>query len=282
MSKKILLLSSVIFLSSCGANNISELGDKFLDLINPSDAATEQADLGGDEILIAMDQEGGFTISELEQLSNDDLIAIAKEKGLGDLIVLDADGNLQNRDQIINAIVESGDLLDGKTAELELLSDDALIEMVDSKGMGDMVILDADGNLANRDELINALMDDAAALLAIIKNFKDSSGSFTLYFSYDDTEIDEVSTRTIIEHANFMQDNPSVSLRLEGHADERGTREYNLALGENRALSVKEVLGLYNLDDRITVVSYGEESPVLYGSSEEAWKKNRRVEFSYY
>jgi len=282
MSKKILLLSSVIFLSSCGANNISELGDKFLDLINPSDAATEQADLGGDEILIAMDQDGGFTISELEQLSNDDLIAIAKEKGLGDLIVLDADGNLQNRDQIINAIVESGDLLDGKTAELELLSDDALIEMVDSKGMGDMVILDADGNLANRDELINALMDDAAALLAIIKNFKDSSGSFTLYFSYDDTEIDEASTRTIIEHANFMQDNPSVSLRLEGHADERGTREYNLALGENRALSVKEVLGLYNLDDRITVVSYGEESPALYGSSEEAWKKNRRVEFSYY
>jgi len=282
MSKKILLLSSVIFLSSCGANNISELGDKFLDLINPSDAATEQADLGGDEILIAMDQDGGFTISELEQLSNDDLIAIAKEKGLGDLIVLDVDGNLQNRDQIINAIVESGDLLDGKTAELELLSDDALIEMADSKGMGDMVILDADGNLANRDELINALMDDAAALLAIIKNFKDSSGSFTLYFSYDDTEIDEASTRTIIEHANFMQDNPSVSLRLEGHADERGTREYNLALGENRALSVKEVLGLYNLDDRITVVSYGEESPVLYGSSEEAWKKNRRVEFSYY
>ena len=282
MSKKILLLSSIIFLSSCGANNISELGDKFLDLINPSDAATEQADLGGDEILIAMDQDGGFTISELEQLSNDDLIAIAKEKGLGDLIVLDADGNLQNRDQIINAIVESGDLLDGKTAELELLSDDALIEMANSKGMGDMVILDADGNLANRDELINALMDDAAALLAIIKNFKDYSGSFTLYFSYDDTEIDEASTRTIIEHANFMQDNPSVSLRLEGHADERGTREYNLALGENRALSVKEVLGLYNLDDRITVVSYGEESPVLYGSSEEAWKKNRRVEFSYY
>ena len=282
MSKKILLLSSVIFLSSCGASNISELGDKFLDLINPSDAATEQADLGGDEILIAMDENGGFTISELEQLSNDDLIAIAKEKGLGDLIVLDADGNLQNRDQIINAIVESGDLLDGKTAELELLSDDALIEMANSKGMGDMVTLDADANLANRDELINALMDDAAALLAIIKNFKDSSGSFTLYFSYDDTEIDEVSTRTIIEHANFMQDNPSVSLRLEGHADERGTREYNLALGENRALSVKEVLGLYNLDDRITVVSYGEESPVLYGSSEEAWKKNRRVEFSYY
>ena len=280
MSKKILLLSSVIFLSSCGANNISELGDKFLDLINPSDAATEQADIGGDEILIAMDESGGFTIDELEQLSNDELIAIAKEKGLGDLIVLDADGNLQNRDQIINAIVESGDLLDGKSAELELLSDDALIEMAASKGID--FELDADGNLENRDELINALMDDAAAMLSIIENFKNSSSSFILYFSYDDTEIDEVSTRTIIEHANFMQDNPSVSLRLEGHADERGTREYNLALGENRALSVKEVLSLYNLDDRIMVVSYGEESPVLVGSNEIAWKENRRVEFSYY
>jgi len=282
MSKKILLLSSVIFLSSCATTNISELGDKFLDLINPSDAATEQADLGGDVTLVAMDEIGGFTVDELEQLSNDDLIAIAKEKGLGDLIVLDADGNLKNRDQIINAIVESGDLLDGKTAELESLSDEALIEMAESKGMSDIIILDADGNLSNRDAIIDALLDNAAELLAIIENFKNSSGSFILYFSYDDTEIDEASTRTIIEHANFMQDNPSISLRLEGHADERGTREYNLALGENRALSVKEVLGLYNLDDRITVVSYGEESPVLDASNEEAWKENRRVEFSYY
>jgi len=278
MSKKILLLSSVIFLSSCVGNNISELGDKFLDLINPSDAATEQVDLGGG----AMDEDGGFTINELEQLSNDDLIAIAEEKGLEDLIILDADGNLQNRDQIINAIIESGDLLDGKTAELELLEDDALIEIVNAKGMGDLIKLDADGNLENKDELIQALMDDAAAMLAIIENFKNSGVSFVLYFSYDDTEIDEVSTRAIIEHANFMQDNPSINLRLEGHADERGTREYNLALGENRALSVKEVLGLYNLDDRILVVSYGEESPVLVESNELAWKQNRRVEFFYY
>ena len=282
MSKKILLLSSVIFLSSCATTNISELGDKFLDLINPSDDATEVAMLSGEETLVAMDESGGFTIDELEQLSNDELIAIAKEKGLGDLIVLDADGNLQNRDQIINAIVESGDLLDGKTAELESLSDDALIEMINSKGLGDLIVLDADGNLANRDELIQALMDDAAAMLAIIENFKNSSDSFILYFDYDDTEIDEVSTRAIIEHANFMQDNPSLSLRLEGHADERGTREYNLALGENRALSVKEVLSLYNLDDRILVVSYGEESPILVGSNEMAWEENRRVEFSYY
>ena len=280
MSKKILLLSSVIFLSSCAATNISELGDKFLDLINPSDAPAEVADLS--EQVLVLSDDGGFTVAELEQLSNDELIAIAKEKGLEDMIVLDADGNLQNREQLINAIIESGDLMDGKSAELESLSDDALIEMAIAKGLGDMIELDADGNLLNRNELESALMVDAAKVMAVIEEFKNSGTSFILYFDYDDTGIDEVATRSIIEHANFMQNNPSVNVRLEGHADERGTREYNLALGENRALAVQEVLGLYNLEDRIMVVSYGEEQPVLVGSNEEAWEENRRVEFSYY
>ena len=282
MSKKILLLSSVIFLSSCATTNISELGDKFLDLINPSDDATEVAMLSGEETLIAMDEAGGFTIDELEELSNDELIAIAREKGLEDLILLDEDGNLLNRDQIINAIVESAALLESKSEELESMSDDELIEVAVAKGLTEQIVLDADGNLANREELVEALLESAAATEAAISEFGDNADSFTLYFAYDDTEIDEVATRTIIQHANFMQENPSVNLRLEGHADERGTREYNLALGENRALSVKEVLGLYNLDDRIIVVSYGEESPILTGSNEEAWEKNRRVEFSYY
>ena len=280
MSKKILLLSSVIFLSSCAATNISELGDKFLDLINPSDAPAEVADLS--EQVLVLSDDGGFTVAELEQLSNDELIAIAKEKGLEDMIVLDADGNLQNREQLINAIIESGDLMDGKSAELESLSDDALIEMAIAKGLGDMIELDADGNLLNRDELESALMADASKVMAVIEEFKNSGTSFILYFDYDDTGIDEVATRSIIEHANFMQNNPSVNVRLEGHADERGTREYNLALGENRALAVQEVLGLYNLEDKIMVVSYGEEQPVLVGSNEEAWEENRRVEFSYY
>ena len=282
MSKKILLLSSVIFLSSCATTNISELGDKFLDLINPSDDATEVAMLSGEETLIAMDEAGGFTIDELEELSNDELIAIAREKGLEDLILLDEDGNLLNRDQIINAIVESAALLESKSEELESMSDDELIEVAVAKGLTEQIILDTDGNLANREELVEALLESAAATEAAISEFGNNADSFTLYFAYDDTEIDEVATRTIIQHANFMQENPSVNLRLEGHADERGTREYNLALGENRALSVKEVLGLYNLDDRIIVVSYGEESPILTGSNEEAWEKNRRVEFSYY
>jgi len=281
MSKKILLLSSVIFLSSCATSNISELGDKFLDLINPSEEPTESFDLSEDDLVMTSDG-GDFSISDLEILSNDEIIAIAKEKGLEDIILLDEDGNLLNRDQIINAIVESAGLLESKSEELEMMSDDELIEVAVAKGLGDEIELDVDGNLANRDELIEALVESAAATEAAISEFSNIADSFTLYFAYDDTEIDEVATRIIIQHANFMQSNPSVNLRLEGHADERGTREYNLALGENRALSVKEVLGLYNLDDRIIVVSYGEEQPILSGSNEEAWEKNRRVELVYY
>ena len=197
-------------------------------------------------------------------------------------MLLDADGNLQNRDQVIKALVDSGGLIESATQELESLSNDALVEIAEAKGMEDKIILDEDGNLQNRDELIEALVESAAETKSAVAELEKVGGSFTLYFAYDDTEIDEAATRVIIEHANFMQNNPSVRLRLEGHADERGTREYNLALGENRALSVKEVLGLYNLEDRVVVVSYGEERPVAIEHNEEAWEKNRRVEFVYY
>ena len=285
MSKKILLITSVIFLSSCAATNIQELGDKFLDLINPSDAAAEVADLS-EPVLVLSAERGSFTEEELETLSNDELIELAKEKGLEDILLLDADGNLLNRDQVIKALVESEALSEalkeGATQELESLSNDALIEIAQAKGMEDKIILDEDGNLQNRDELIEALVEGAAETELAVAELEKVGGSFTLYFAYDDTEIDEAATRVIIEHANFMQNNPSVRLRLEGHADERGTREYNLALGENRALSVKEVLGLYNLEDRVVVVSYGEEQPVEIEHNEEAWEKNRRVEFVYY
>ena len=334
MSKKLLLITGVIFLSSCATTNIQELGDKFLDLINPSDAPAEVADLSEqvlvlsaergsfteeeletlsndelielaiekgledilvldadgnllnrDEVIKALvegDESGGFTEEELEVLSNDELIEIAKETGLEDILLLDADGNLLNRDQVINALVDTDDLIESATQELKSLSDDALIEIAQVKGMEDEIILDEDGNLQNRDELIEALVEGAAEAKVAVAELEKVGGSFTIYFAYDDTEIDEAATRVIIEHANFMQNNPSVRLRLEGHADERGTREYNLALGENRALSVKEVLGLYNLEDRVVVVSYGEERPIAIEHNEEAWEKNRRVEFVYY
>jgi len=121
----------------------------------------------------------------------------------------------------------------------------------------------------------NAVVKDAVTTL------KEEGVVFVLHFSYDGYEIDEKSTKEIIKHANFMRDNPQVNLTLSGHADERGTREYNLALGENRALSVKEILGLYDLTTRVEVISFGEEKPVSQAHDEKSWQQNRRVEFVY-
>ena len=103
-----------------------------------------------------------------------------------------------------------------------------------------------------------------------------------VFFATNSSQLTTASRDTLRKQATWLRKNSSINVVLEGHADERGTREYNLALGENRALSVKEVLGLYNLEDRVVVVSYGEEQPVEIEHNEEAWEKNRRVEFVYY
>lgn len=119
------------------------------------------------------------------------------------------------------------------------------------------------------------------AVQSAVSQLKNAGTVFVLYFGYDNTEIDKTAVDNIIEHANFMLENPKLKLRLEGHADERGTREYNLALGENRAFSVKEILGLYDLASRVEVISFGEEKPANQARDEQGWQKNRRVEFVY-
>ena len=89
-------------------------------------------------------------------------------------------------------------------------------------------------------------------------------------------------TRIVEAHAEYLENNRDMALVLEGHADERGTREYNLALGESRAKAVAEVfLGLGVSEDAIRIISYGEERPVDLGQSEDAWSLNRRVEILY-
>ncbi|MGD8498715.1 MAG: OmpA family protein, partial [Chromatiales bacterium] len=83
-------------------------------------------------------------------------------------------------------------------------------------------------------------------------------------------------------HGQFLASNPQQQLRLEGHTDERGTREYNIGLGERRAGAVEQVLLLQGVSrDQIEKVSYGEELPVSLGQDEESWSLNRRVELNY-
>jgi len=103
-----------------------------------------------------------------------------------------------------------------------------------------------------------------------------------VHFEFDSSALDSESRALIEAHAAYLAANPDVLLGLEGHADERGTREYNLALGERRGQAVRRMMRLLGVDSqRLTVTSYGEENPIAMGSDESAWRLNRRVEFLY-
>ena len=101
-----------------------------------------------------------------------------------------------------------------------------------------------------------------------------------VFFEYDQSDITPQARQVLQEKARILRANPQVELRLEGHADERGSNEYNQALGSRRAESVQSFFVSFGLDDgRFQTVSYGEERPLIDESNEEAWAQNRRVEF---
>lgn len=103
-----------------------------------------------------------------------------------------------------------------------------------------------------------------------------------IYFDFDSSEIRPEFTAVLAEHARQLSRNASVRVRLEGHTDERGSREYNIGLGERRAQAVRRALLLQGVaETQVATVSYGEERPAQAGSTEEAWAKNRRVELVY-
>ena len=104
------------------------------------------------------------------------------------------------------------------------------------------------------------------------------AGRDTIYFDTDKFNIDAEDQAALREQAAYLQQYPNIRATVEGHCDERGTREYNLALGERRANAAKNYLVSLGVPaDRLTVVSYGKERPVALGSNEQAWARNRRA-----
>ena len=100
----------------------------------------------------------------------------------------------------------------------------------------------------------------------------------TVYFTFDSFALDGQAQQTLDQQAGILLKNQGVSVIVEGHCDDRGTREYNLALGERRATAVKDYLVAYGVNpNRIRVVSYGKERPAVLGPTEAAWAKNRRA-----
>ena len=116
---------------------------------------------------------------------------------------------------------------------------------------------------------MNRARDDARVTLEAV-----------VQFEYDESDITAAAERILRRKLTILRNSPSVRLRLEGHADERGSTEYNLALGSRRAESVRDFLSGFGISaDRFTTTSFGEERPAVNRSDEAAWAQNRRVEF---
>jgi peptidoglycan-associated lipoprotein len=102
-----------------------------------------------------------------------------------------------------------------------------------------------------------------------------------IYFGYDQSTLSAEGQSTLQEIGKLMKEVPEITARIEGHTDERGSNDYNLALGERRAKSVNDYLASYGIQaSRLSTISYGEEKPASEGHDEGAWSKNRRVEFT--
>ena len=107
-------------------------------------------------------------------------------------------------------------------------------------------------------------------------------GTRTIYFEFDSSDVPASAQPIIGAHATYLSEHAGASITLEGHADERGSREYNIGLGEKRALAVRRLMTLLGATSpQIRTISYGEERPADAGHEESAWQLNRRVEIVY-
>ncbi|MFZ9038554.1 MAG: peptidoglycan-associated lipoprotein Pal [Gammaproteobacteria bacterium] len=141
----------------------------------------------------------------------------------------------------------------------------------------DASVIDGDDGTATA--IVDESMMSAAELL---EQSEGALSNRTIYFEFDSAKLTSESIAILETHGSFIAGNGEVTVRLEGHADERGSREYNIALGDRRAQSVRRVLLFQGAStDQIETVSYGEEQPAMSGHTEEAWAKNRRVELIY-
>lgn len=153
-------------------------------------------------------------------------------------------------------------------------SDDEM--MTDTIEDGEPIDVGAD------DQTSSGLDEDGVVILDPLDDPASDLFVRTIYFDYDSANIREDSLIIVREHGKYLSSSPDRLVRLEGHADERGTREYNLALGEERAKSVRELLLLEGAqEEQIEIVSFGEERPAVEGTDDAALQLNRRVEIVY-
>lgn len=107
-------------------------------------------------------------------------------------------------------------------------------------------------------------------------------GARSVYYEFDKSDLDSEDRRLVEQHARYLRANPNAKVRIEGNADERGSAEYNLALGQRRAEGVMKALRAGGVqEDRLEAVSYGKEKPKASGHDEKSWAENRRSDINY-
>ena len=144
---------------------------------------------------------------------------------------------------------------------------------------------DMDGTptpIVGSDTEASALQQETLTAEQLLEQQDTPLATRVIYFEYDSAKVDDESLAVLEAHGNFIAGNGNVFVRLEGHADERGSREYNIALGDRRAQSVRRILLFQgSSSDQLDTISYGEERPAELGHDEASWSQNRRVEMVY-
>jgi len=135
--------------------------------------------------------------------------------------------------------------------------------------------------ISSTSEIVKPAVVSAAVLKVGKRKVDIGDKIYPIYFDFDKFALRKDSRETLSELAQWMKNNPSVDIRIDGNCDERGSNEYNLALGENRASSAKKYLIYLGISpDRLETMSYGEEKPSCSESNESCWSKNRRDDFT--
>jgi peptidoglycan-associated lipoprotein len=178
---------------------------------------------------------------------------------------------------VVMAILVAGLFMTASCAKKTVVSDATSIE--------DQAKAEAEAAAAARqaeEERIRqqALQDEAARKEALAQAARSRFLDAHIHFAFDRSDLSDTAKELLREKAEWLKTNPSVSVIIEGHCDERGTTEYNLALGERRARAVKEYLQDLGIGGfRMSTISYGEERPLDPGKNEAAYSKNRRAQF---
>lgn len=158
--------------------------------------------------------------------------------------------------------------------------DDVMVEERDLSGGGDGYGEQSGAMVEGAES--QGLVGDAAFSVEALSNPESPLSNRVFYFAYDSSELDPADQERLAAHARFITLHPEVSVVVEGHADERGSREYNLALSERRAHAIERLLSVQGAaSDQMQVIGFGEERPVALGSDDESWRLNRRVELLY-